>query len=87
MPKTPKTKNKPHKTEQRIIVTGPLKVDITVDYEFEDCCESEGCAHRGTKKECRLFGKVKLVTRKSKDDGEIELYKRHKQCLAGTKTR
>ena len=68
-------------------LTFEANVQVTLDHEFEDCC-SEECDHfeqdySSRKSRCRVLGPLKLVKKKSKEDGDIELAKRHKNCLEG----
>lgn len=80
-----------HKTSQKLLVTGPIKIEVEVDYEFEECCAGDNCNHyrTDTTKDdyCSLFGKLKTLKKKSKDDGETDLKQRHKQCREGKKTK
>jgi len=68
-------------------LTFEANVQVVLDHEFEDCC-SEGCSYfeqnfSNKKSKCILLGPLKLVKKKSKEDGEIEIPKRHKNCLEG----
>jgi hypothetical protein len=79
--KMPKYKTTP-------ILTFKANIQVTLDHEFEECC-SEKCSYfeqnfsSPKNSKCLLLGPLKLVKKKSEEDGEIEIPKRHKNCLEG----